>query len=545
MTQESTHTRTSFRDLLLPGLFTAAVLCALAPLYLRLPITNDAVLYDLEARWMHAGLFPYREIVEPNFPGVLLIHRCVRSICGESNLALRLADLCLVTLIIALGGKLIAQASQNLRVAIWGIGMSFFFYLSQSEWCHCQRDVWLLFPTLLALDCRRFQVKTRSESTVHGVLGLGFVEGILWGCGIWLKPHLLVVCVVAWGLSLGMPAPIKRKAADACGLLLGGLLAGGVGIGWLAHLEILESFFVSLQKWNPGYLRARFDHWTFLRYAGMSLRFAPWILFHITALPLACFTMLRFIWILKDRTAAEFARVLLSAVYLVWMLQAHFLQHLFDYVHVPSVFLAIFLTVAHAPTYRVLRSPVLLGLILSLACWTSPLARTNKMKLWTAAVRSELTAAQTDQLAHFDNPNWEDLEKVEQYLAHQDVNGKDVLMYNSDVVTLYWNLNLQSPTPYVYMYELLNYFPERQVEFQNSMTSGSQKFIVTDLVSCGMSIPLAEEVDAQGPLAPPPVYRRYNLKSYPWTEPVVFRSGRYLVHKVRLKTQYALPDQSN
>jgi len=531
MTQEINEPQGSWRDFILPGSLALLWLIVLGPIFIRMPVTNDAVLYDLESRWISEGLIPYRDYVEVNFPGVLVIHYATRTVFGESDEALKFADLLLLsgTLLFAL--LIVRLITKSMIPAIWALSLALLFYLSQSEWCHCQRDTWLLLPTMVGCFLRIRQVHKILEQEPHTTFSFSLLEGIVWGCGIWLKPHLLVMCVTVWAFSLLMTEGWNRKSVDAFGLLAGGLIVGGIGMWGLHKIDAFDSLFVSLTEWSPGYLAARFDNWTLPRYVGMVYHFAPWHLLHLVALPISMRAI--FLFLFKQRDDISFARVSLSAVYLVWFLQSHLLQHLFDYVHVPALLLSIFVLAAHSGEIKFLRSPALMIAFIAVALLTSPMANLQTMKLWPTAIQRDLTPAQTDHVAQLMNPKWEDLNKVEEFLRSQNVQNEDVLMYNSDLVTLYWDLNLKSPTPYIYYYEIQAYLPERKELLLASLEKGNQKFVVTDLVGCGMPIPFAEEVDEQGELAPPPRYRRANLKSYPWSEPVVFRSGRYLVHQER------------
>ncbi len=533
MIQDSNGPRPHLKDLFLPGLVAGILLIALGPLFLRLPVTNDAVLYDLEARWMKEGVLPYRDIVEANFPGVLVIHSLTRSSLGESNEALRVIDLTIVCTMLVLMLVCVVKGTGSYRFGGWSAVFGLLFYLSLSEWCHCQRDIWLLLPAVWGCLLRILQVQRQATGTSTKIFAHSLIEGCVWGLGIWLKPHLLIVCVVVWVMSIFMIQGWKRKAIDGAGLLAGGVIMGAIGLWSLMRLGALEAFLVSLREWNPGYLEARSQNWTLARYKVMNIILAPWTLLHLVAIPLSLLSVSRYLLKPAARNDQVFARALLSAVYLFWLLQAHFLQHLFDYVHIPAILLSIGILGVHAGQSRLLRSPAVLLLLILLGLWRSPFTDANQMRLWKPATQGDLTPAETDLLARLPNPKWEDLAEIESFLRDQNVHERDVLMFNSDLVTLYWNLNLTSPTPYVYLFELQNYFPERKELIDAAMISGPQKFVVTDLVSCGMPTRSAEEIGAEGPLAPPPGYTRANLKAYPWSEPVVFRSGRYLVHRVR------------
>lgn len=522
--------RSSIWTPLLAGLF---ILATLGPLFLRLPLTNDAVLYDLESRWLQAGILPYRDVVEANFPGVLVIHSLTRSLGGPSNEALRVTDLIIVAAMLLSAFSLLRSAVVARQSVAWAVVLCLLFYLSQSEWGHCQRDTWLLLPAIVGCLLRWRQVCRLGHSQGSQTFLHSLGEGLVWGTGIWLKPHLIVMCVVVWGCSLLMPRGRLTKIIDASGLLLGGVIMGAVGLVGLLQLGALESFLISLREWNPGYLEARTANWTLQRYIAMNLWLAPWTLLHLLAIPISIRALFLFIFKPTVRDAQSFMRSMLVSIYLVWLFQAHFLQHLFDYVHLPAIFLAIFVLAAHVSDYTFLRARPVVAAFALVAVLMSPLVKQSQLQLIPDAIQGDLSPDQTDQLARLPNPDWTDLHTVERYLADQNVSDRDVLMFNSDLVTLYWRLQLQSPTPYVYFYELQQYFPQRKEQLLTAMRNGPQRFIVTDLVSCGMPVRLAEEVGEAGPNAPPPAYVRANLKSLPWTEPVVFRAGRYLVHEVQ------------
>jgi hypothetical protein len=120
---------------------------------------------------------------------------------------------------------------------------------------------------------------------------------------------------------------------------------------------------------------------------------------------------------------------------------------------------------------------------------------------------------------------------VAEYLRRCNVQGREVCFYNSDFVALYQAMGLTPPTRFVYLHELLVFFPERRAEIHNQLASSGHRYVVTDLVACGMPRHLAEQIGPDGPLAPPPDYDR-GRAGYPWALPVVYRAGTYLVHQV-------------
>ena len=54
-----------------------AVLVLGVPVFVCMPLTSDVVLYDLQARTVHAGGVAYRDIFETNLPGMIWVHMLV------------------------------------------------------------------------------------------------------------------------------------------------------------------------------------------------------------------------------------------------------------------------------------------------------------------------------------------------------------------------------------------------------------------------------------------------------------------------------------
>jgi hypothetical protein len=224
---------------------------------------------------------------------------------------------------------------------------------------------------------------------------------------------------------------------------------------------------------------------------------------------------------------------LLAAFYLGWLAHAFFLQHLFDYVHVPGVLIAL-LFLADRASRRAAPATgwrVACAGFAVLALAASPILRGERLRLWPECLAGPNSPRLQDRLAHLRNPNREDLARVADDLRRYGVQGRDVCFYNSDFVGLYQSLELTPPTRFVYLHELMVFFPERHSDMHDQLARSGHRYVVTDLVACGMPRQLAEQIGPDGPLAPPPAYDR-NRTGYPWELPVVYRAGTYLVHKV-------------
>lgn len=501
------------------------------PLFVRMPLTNDTEVYDLQASAFRHGSVLYRDFLEPNLPGVIWVHLGVRAVLGESSEAMRVFDLLVLAGISGFAAHFVQRAGGTRAAYVWTVWMLTAFYLTASEWCHCQRDVWMLLPVLDAISVRLHAFTLTSTGPRWG---WAFLEGLLWGGAVWIKPHVIIPGALVWLVTLKSIRSGREFAADLLGLLSGGLVMGGIGVAWMMSVGCWQPFVETLQEWNPAYFRAGREHWTLRRFLSMVVRQGAWSLLP----PLAALVVFRSMWrswrpVLTCNvppTAGE----LLGALFVGWCVQAGFLQHLFDYVFAPVFLLAILLScVTTARETGAFRWGLQAALALVL-CWVgiSPAMRWDRVRCWSICWQRELSPAQRDQLALLPNPVRDDLAQVASFLQRANVSDRDVCFYNSDFVSLYRQLGLLPPVRYTYFFETMQFFPEKRNDLLEELQQQSHRYVVTDLVSVGMPRRDAEAVGPAGPHAPPPAYRRAPINVYPWSCPVVYRAGTYLIHQV-------------
>jgi len=77
----------------LAWILLGSLLITNVPPLLCMPLTNDTVMYDLQAKNLLQGGVLYRDILEPNFPGVVWLHVAIRSMLGWSSVAMCFTDL--------------------------------------------------------------------------------------------------------------------------------------------------------------------------------------------------------------------------------------------------------------------------------------------------------------------------------------------------------------------------------------------------------------------------------------------------------------------
>lgn len=539
----------------------ALLLITNGPLFVCMPLTNDTALYDLQAKTLREGGVLYRDILEPNLPGVVWIHAAVRAALGTSSEAMRLFDLAVYSVLVGLLAWWLATAGVSAAARVWFAFALFLYYFSISEWNHCQRDMWLLVPTLAGLHLRRRHVARSAEETrPRSYLAWGVLEGAVWGCGIWLKPMIFVPLVAVWAFSAaatlqpgGRRPAGPRVLADAAGLLAGGVLVGAAGVAWLHWSGAWPYFWQTLTEWNPRYFEAGKEHWTVGRLIGTVYRLLPWILLHLIAVPWAVRDVVAWILHPRDQHKRQTLSAMLGVVYLAWLAQSLFLQHLFDYIHAPGVLLAVAVLTqglsfraASALEHREANAPNRMWAVrwqwgavgfLILAFLVSPAIRAERLGAWWACWTEGSTPEVRNRLAFFSYPHWGDLHDAANYLRQQSLQDGEVTCYNNNLVYLYEELNLRPSTRFVYLEALLIFFPERREEILSALAASRQRFLVTDLTAAGLRGD-ALRAGTQGENGSlPPAFPEAARRQFPWAYPVAYRAGSIVVHRIPSRPQ--------
>jgi hypothetical protein len=521
----TTHNRFGAEARAVLALLLLAVLVVNVPAFLCLGLDSDATQWDLCTRTVLRGGVLYRDAFENNLPGMLWLHAAVRSLLGWSVTALRAADLLLVAAAVWLLVRQVPPAAgSGARVGLAAVLA--LFYFSTSEWCHCQRDTWLLPAALLALTLRQRQAQRLTE---RGVLGWAFVEGLLWGAAFWIKPFVAVPALLCWLLS-ARHAPWRRLVLDGLGCLFGGLTAGAAGVAWLWASGAWPSFVDVVFVWNREYVGARVTAGGWLPFLGFAVRLFPWVLVHLAAVPLA----LGQVWqAVRQPAKTTVAPALLAAFYLGWLLQAFCLQHPFDYVHVPPVLLGLTVLACSCAAAHPVLSGRLVGAFLAVCVLFGygPLLG-NRLALWPRCVAEVASSAGVsaelrDRLRLLPKASWTDLRRVRDFLSGQGVRDGEVTCFSMPTTPLYLDLDVRPSTRYFFLQNDLTLFRERRGLIKGELAGSRQRFVVCDLLWYAMNV--TEEdlraADAGKGLSLPPQWHT----PCPWSERIVFRSGRYAV----------------
>ena len=449
----------------------------------------------------------YRDIVEPNLPGVVWVHLGLRSLVGWSSEAIRVADLTLFGITVFLLSQLISGSGRNQQGASrpWAFAACcVLFYITRNEWCHCQRDVWMLLPVSAAMCIRLRSEPVRSSFST-------LAEGVFWGTAFWIKPHVAIPALAVIIADSVFVSGWRNRMQHVLFIVVGGLIAAAPGIVWLVATGAWEHFLEMMLEWNPEYLATGKERRTWDRVGFMLMRFYPWWLVHVVAVPTAVATL----WRLSQAASSDQSRnaVVLSVLYLAWLCQTFLLQHALDYIHVPEILLAICVLAVYPWQVIMPIRRFAVVAMLFLGILAAPQFQQGRITVWLRCLQEGSTPEIRGTLAQGNYPNWQDIDRVRRFLADQGVRDGDVACLNVHSVHLHKELHVQPATRYWSINCLLTMYPSRYEQIMNAVYDSDPRYIVNELQETTQP----QQVLPEGLLEP---------------RPVVFEAGTYRVHRV-------------
>ena len=550
-------------------------LVAGVPLFLCMPPWSDVTLYDMVARTILRGGVHYRDVFDTNLPGMGWSMAAVRWLFGLSYEALRAVDLLVIAGIVAALCGWVRRCGGSGYAVAWFVAAAALFYPFISEFSHIQRDAWMLLPAVVAARMRVKRVVSDRGSRVGSLL-----EGFIWGVAVWFKPHVVIPAFGVWAVSavlLTRCESRKQIVADLAKLILGGVIAGIPGVLWLVISGAWPYFIDIFLNWNPAYLSDAGSIWT--RFNTVFDCFRPWSLLHFAAFPFALLALWEArVWSVRAgepvkvpakwwlyRPAASgreaSARAILAAFYLAWMTQVVFLQKAFDYVHVPLTFLGMAVLAGQRWCFgfAYLLWFIATGLLMNVADVSPPLARAVQaidpgdthvrlekhplanwevVKLWPRCFAEGGTPELRDRIGQYTDihcgTNWEELGAVAAYLRALDppLGPGELNCWDDSTHPLYLMLNLEPATRYMHYGTAFGIKPKR-AEIAAAVRASRQRYVVSDLLRTTWDRHAVYQAQSWRAGDPLPVWLPANERQkFPWNQPVVFRAGRYVVHKI-------------
>lgn len=560
-------------------LLTALLLLAGIPLFLRMPPWCDITLYDMAARAVMSGGVHYRDIFDTNLPGYVWLLVGVRRAFGPSIEAVRAVDLLIVGVSVWLLLGLTRKCGATQAGVAWMAAGVALLYPFSSEFNHCQRDVWMLLPALAAVRLRL------ARPVGDRPFRRGLLEGVLWGCAVWIKPHVVIPAAAVWLCSADRVGGSRRGTrADFFGNIVGGLLVGTAGVGWLVGTGTWPHFWDVFTHWNGQYMQLVWLEFG-LRAQDHLYYFVPWSFLH----PFALYLAVRFVWpprrprwfVPAEDDEQQRARVLLAALFIAWSAQAFLLQRRFHYAHVPETFLlmAVLTVQRWAVTPFVMGY---LGLVAGMHAWADilppvrermnaisaawegfhsytprhPVTDPERWKWWAECWRADLKpreyAVLQDEVSlhygFFASISMSEIQQLDEELKRLGAKDGEVLCWHDSPHAVYLPLGHRPRFRFMHVSTVLMGDPNdsrtpyyrMRTELRSALPG--TRFVVTDLKRHFLAAPpsTSGRTGELGPDLLPPAMTAWARQTFPFDQPAVFRTstpsgrpGRYLIHELK------------
>jgi hypothetical protein len=526
------------------------------PSFLCMPPHIDISFFSVCARTVAKGGVLERDVLWFWFPGMAWILVLLQPVIGWSSEALQLLDFLFFTGIVWLLTRWMRQSGVACAGQVWIALALCIFFFSRAELVHCQPDVWMVFPALGALHLRTRQLRqtlTPSSRADDLFLG-GLAEGLCWSASGLFKPFVMVpaaLVFVTYLICLGSKLPPLRRLAlaDFLGVAGGAALVASLWVAQLRWSGGWPYFWESLHHWGreyygtspPGVLtriwRVFFIYWP------SSLVHAPALLIAGVALARPCFRL--FARPTSPTPLAVTRRALFAAFYLGWLYQAIFIQfgpgyHLLAPLLFALVLLCETVLLQPRPFLRLLAPAAVLLMVLPY----SILFDVSRLALWTRCLREGSTPQMKDRLTrspHPARPGWVELTRVADHLRELDIQDGELTCYGSFPGHLHLLLDRKPSTRFFFLPLQLRQYPHRHDDFYRELTSSPQRYVVSDVREGGLETFLVQDTETGtwcfSDKAPP-----WQAQTFPWSEPIVFRAGPYLLHRVTRPVRWILAD---
>jgi hypothetical protein len=112
---------------------------------------------------------------------------------------------------------------------------------------------------------------------------------------------------------------------------------------------------------------------------------------------------------------------------------------------------------------------------------------------------------------------YRELGRAEQYLRSQQVKDREVTCYAVSSLPLYLDMDLEPSNRFILLGVTTVFFPSHHEEMRQALIASPQRFVISDSRD-------------------PPLFMP-GVKTFPWSEPIVFTAGRYEVRKVTTDKQ--------
>src|SRR5262249_32275806 len=117
----------------------------------------------------------------------------------------------------------------------------------------------------------------------------------------------------------------------------------------------------------------------------------------------------------------------------------------------------------------------------------------------------------------------------------QRIEDHELTCYSNSTHPLYLMLDIEPAVPIMHLDSWVAFYPDHLQQLRDLIADSAHRYVVSDLVTVPA---VRSDLEALHRMPDdlyelPPNFPKQWRKYFPWNEPVIFRAGRYVVHRVR------------
>lgn len=565
------------------AIVTAAAVVVSLPLFVCEPLWVDANFYATAARVvLNSGVLEC-DLLYIFPPAMVWIRLLTEGALGGRSEWVRAIDVAWMAATFWLlarwgGGKVFGRGRW------WIFWTLLLLYIGTPTNCHAQPDTWMLLPTVVALHLRRRQTARLCDAgtRARALMLAAAVEGFIGATACLFKPHAIVplaaIVLGGWLIARrnGCTSAV-RLGADLAGWLFGGALVFAGWMTWLAADGGWTCFWANLADWGGGYNSQRPALSIRLYY--LFVLMPVWSFLHAPMLVLAARALWRVAPWRKtgpvDLDASESA--LYAAFYVAWAAEGTLLQWGHHYQFLPALLVASRWFGGWVLSWPDQWQRWAMATIVAMAVVADPLLMPWRLSWWGICCREGATPVVLDALtmparypphihlaferttnaeAPIDDGQpseaipmelshrlvaWQDLDRVADFLRQQGIRNGELTCYHTTTAYLFSQLGVRPATRWVWPEMAVHFYPDRELQIRRELAESGQRFVVSDLQNAAAFRLGPSQPTPSGWTLPNDFPAEFAGK-FPWHQPIVFRAGRYAVHRVELPLAELTPD---
>lgn len=221
--------------------------------YYRWGYWTDQPIYHYMSWGLKNGMIPYKDLIDMNFPGIILINLLASFISGSTQIGLRFLDMIFLFVLMVSSSIIFLQFKINWIIRILCMSSYFIAYISSGASQTIQRESYALPLIIFGLIPWIVLLMNPAQKSSNWLwLFFGVVESL----GLWIKPTSLLMTIFTISFCFICIKERKILLKYFSFYLVGIIIISFAFLLWLYFIGSLDGFIMWCIKYNlEAYLR--------------------------------------------------------------------------------------------------------------------------------------------------------------------------------------------------------------------------------------------------------------------------------------------------